>query len=269
MHHRHRIGTDTMITPQHLLERLERIARSLEDSGHALALIGLGSVGRERDRLDRYSDLDFFAIVEDGHKARYIDDLSWLTGIAPAAFFFRNTKDGYKLLYEDGVFCEFAVFELDELKTVAFSEGRIVWRRPSVDEAICRPVVPYPSPDVSTDFLLGEALTNLLVGLSRHHRGEKLSASRFIQHYAVDRVVALAPAIGEERPGARDPFVNERRFEERFPGIAAELPAFIQGYDHNIESAAAILAFLERHFQVDAAMAGAIRALLTHTTDTQ
>ncbi len=257
-----------MITPHNLLERLDRIARSLEDSGHALALIGLGSVGRERERLDRYSDLDFFAIVEDGFKSGYIDDLSWLTGIAPVAYSFRNTKDGFKLLYADGVFCEFAVFELDELKTVAFSEGSVVWKRADVDEAICRPVVPYPVQNTSTDFLLGEALTNLLVGLSRHHRGEALSASRFIQQYAVDRVLALAPAIEDERPGVRDPFVNERRFEERFPHVAAELSSFVQGYDRNIESAGAILAFLQRHFPLDTAMARAIGSLITHTIDT-
>ena len=43
-----------------LLERLDRIGAVLRDSGHALALIGLGSVGLERDRLDAWSDLDFF-----------------------------------------------------------------------------------------------------------------------------------------------------------------------------------------------------------------
>ena len=51
---------------ERLLQRLDEIGRSLERSGHALALIGLGSVGTELDRLDDYADLDFFAIVEDG-----------------------------------------------------------------------------------------------------------------------------------------------------------------------------------------------------------
>ncbi len=42
------------------------------------------------------------------------------------------------------------------------------------------------------DWLLGEALTNLYVGLQRELRGERLSAMRFIQGYALDRLVALA-----------------------------------------------------------------------------
>jgi hypothetical protein len=47
-----------------LLYRLDEIGKSLEKSGHALALIGLGSVGLELERLDQYSDLDFFVIVQ-------------------------------------------------------------------------------------------------------------------------------------------------------------------------------------------------------------
>src|SRR5512145_3267505 len=95
---------------QFLLARLDQIGAALAASGHALALIGLGSVGEELDRLDDYSDLDFFAIVETGHKRRYIDDLDWLSSIAPIAYRFLNSPDGYKLLFTDGIFCEFAVF---------------------------------------------------------------------------------------------------------------------------------------------------------------
>ena len=94
-----------------------------------MALIGLGSVGLELERLDSYSDLDFFTIVRPGHKADYLDDLSWLADVAPIAYCFRKTRDGYKLLYEDGIFCEFAVFEEAELAQ-SFPPGRVVWRAP-------------------------------------------------------------------------------------------------------------------------------------------
>jgi hypothetical protein len=52
--------------------------------------------------------------------------------------------------------------------------------------------------------------------------------------------------------------MNERRFEARFPGIAAALPDFIQGYERSRESARAILNFLEQHFEINAAMKQAI-----------
>ncbi|MFN8449839.1 MAG: hypothetical protein U0521_14955 [Anaerolineae bacterium] len=49
-----------------LLARLDAIGAALERSSEALALLALGSVGLETDRIDAYSDLDFFAIVNRG-----------------------------------------------------------------------------------------------------------------------------------------------------------------------------------------------------------
>jgi lincosamide nucleotidyltransferase B/F len=89
--------------PDALLARLDAIGQSLKQSGHALALIGLGSVGVEVERLDAYSDLDFFAIVENGYKSHYLDSLDWLSSLSPIAYHFRNTPDGHKLLFEDGI----------------------------------------------------------------------------------------------------------------------------------------------------------------------
>ncbi len=251
-----------MNSPQILLSRLDAIGRSLERSGHALALIGLGSVGVETDRLDAYSDLDFFAIVEAGYKRRYIDNLDWLRSVAPVAYAFRNTPDGYKLLFEDEIFCEFAVFEPAELSGIPFERGRVVWKQPQVDEAIAMPVAASgPAPQQTAEWMLGEAMTNLYVGLCRLQRGEVLSAGRFIQGYAVDRVLELVTMMEKESDVSRDRFANERRFEQRYPGFAAQLPQFIQGYERSVVSAQAILAYLEAHFEVNPALARAIRRL--------
>lgn len=245
-----------------LLTRLEAIGQALERSGRALALIGLGSVGAELERLDEFSDLDFFVIAEPGAKGLFLHQLGWLQNIAPIAYHFQNTPDGHKLLFADGIFCEFAIFEPAELAEIPFAPGRIVWKRADADSALANPARPPAGPEEhSLEWLVGEALTNLFVGLSRQRRGEKLSATRFIQGYAVDRVVALAQRVEVERPVRRDPFVGERRFEQRFHAVTHELPNFMQGYDHNVASARAILAFLVRHFDVNPAMRQAILAL--------
>jgi lincosamide nucleotidyltransferase B/F len=251
-----------MPTTHALLNRLDAIGHSLEKSGHALALIGLGSVGMDTERLDSYSDLDFFVIVEGGFKPRYIENLDWLTALCPIVFHFRNTPDGHKVLYQDGIFCEFAVFEQPELQTIPFGEGRIIWKQPQINETICKPILsgsPHPSSDAQ--WLIGEALTNLYVGLGRFRRGEKLSAAQFVQNHAVDRILELAKQIEREEDIPRDVFANERRFEQRFPKIAQELPLFVQGYERSIESALALLGFLERHFDINPAIAAAIREL--------
>jgi len=245
---------------QQLLSRLEAIGHSLKASGQALALLGLGSVGTETDRIDAYSDLDFFAIVQPGTMHRFLDNLDWLSAPNPIAYAFPNTVDGYKALYEDGIFCEFAVFEPQELTSIPFANGRIVWKAEGFDETITTPP-PRQHHEHSVDWLLGEALTNLYVGLGRFHRGEKLSATFFIQNYAVGRIVDLAKQFETARPFYADQFGGERRFEARYPDTAAHLPSFMQGYDRNIESARALLSFLEQHFTVNAAIREAILAL--------
>jgi hypothetical protein len=254
-----------MIDPQRLLQRLDDIGQSLAQSDHALALIGLGSVGAERDRLDVYSDLDFFAIVEATYKSRYIQHPDWLYRVHPIAFAFENTPDGYKLLFADGIFCECAVFEPQELSAAAFTHGRIIWQRADFDATLAEPQPRPANKPPTREWLIGEALTNLYVGLGRYRRGEKLSAQRFIQHYAVDRVVDLIARIETEVPANRDVFANERRVEQRYPIETRHLPEFVQGYDRSLQSAAAILNWLEQHFDINAAMAQAIRQLIDQT----
>jgi len=247
---------------QSLLKRLDEIGHSLERSEHALALIGLGSVGLELDRLDEYSDLDFFVIVEQGYKRDFLESLKWLSNVHPIAYSFLNTEDGYKLLFEDGIFCEFAIFELDELKQIPFAAGRTVWKRADVPKTVSQPVSPAASRSKrDKEWLLGEAVTNLYVGLLRDKRGEKLSATRFIQGYAVDRVLELVEYIATAKKAHRDPFVNERRFEQRFPDLTPLVSHWMQGYDKNCESALAVLDFLETHFEINQAIAREIRVL--------
>jgi hypothetical protein len=251
-----------MRNPELLLTRLDEIGASLAVSGRALALIALGSAGKQRARLDAFSDLDFFAIVEAGHKQAFLDDLGWLSSLCPIAYSYRNTPDGHKLLFEDGVFCEFAVFEMHELSRIPFAPGRIVWKRADVPDA---QLLPEPhwltAPKHSIEWLLGEALTNLYAGLSRHARGETLAAMRAIQVCAVDRVLELGALLTSETGADRDVFAFERRYEQRYPDAAQSLPQFMQGYERNVESAQAILAFLDVHFELNPAMRRAIEAL--------
>lgn len=248
--------------PALLLSRLDEIGASLARSNKALALIGLGSVGLELDRLDRYSDLDFFAIVENGHKREFLDDLSWLGNIRPIAYSFRNTPDGFKVLFTDGIFCEFAVFEEPELEHIPFAPGRMVWKRDGVPDELRFPRRPQPSlEERSVEWSLGEALTNLYAGLCRYRRGEKLAALRLIQLHATDRLLELAERIDPASPSPRDPFALERRYEQRHPGIAQILPSFAQGYERSPESARAILTFLDEHFEVNPALRQAILEL--------
>lgn len=228
--------------PEALLERLDSIGHRLRDSGHALALIGLGSVGLERERLDAWSDLDFFVIVEPGWRNRFLDDLDWLAAAAPLAWHFRNTPDGHKALMQDGVFCEFAVFEPAALASIPFAPGRVVWKRADVSDDIAtprRPLPPHEPPDEA--WIVGEALSNLLVGLQRFHRGERL-----VQVFAVDRLIELEARRHPAATSGADPFARERRLEARVPALAAELSGLMPGIDATPQAARAMLDALRR-----------------------
>lgn len=245
-----------------LKERLEALGVRLSQRADALCLLALGSAGREQTRLDQFSDLDFFVIVAPGAKLIYLSSLEWLATLAPVAFSFANTVDGYKLLFQDGVFCEFAVFEPQELSQIPFAPGRIVWRRAGFD---VRLVLPKNDRDggrtQDTGWLLGEILCNLYVGMGRECRGERLAAMKMIQGYALDHCLLLVEQHATAQAGGRDPFNVDRRFERRFPEAARLLPSWAPGYAGNADAAEALLTYLEPRFAINPAMAAAIRGL--------
>lgn len=231
--------------PDHLNDRLCAISTSLSGRPDALGLLALGSVGQETTRADAYSDLDFFVIVRSGTKPGYLAQLDWLAVAHPLAWTFRNTEDGYKVVMADGLLCEFAVFEPHELAGIAYAPGRWVWRRDGIEaelagvEAQARVPLPHIRPD---HWLIGEALSNLLVGMLRYRRGERLAAMRMVQVYALDRVLEWidrheAPSVGVRR----DPFNVDRRFEMRHSRRVDDLTRWAPGLDGTPQAALALL----------------------------
>lgn len=252
-----------MNSPQALENRLQAVGRVLASDPDGLALLGLGSVGLELSRLDAWSDLDFFAIVRPGSKSRFLQDLGWLHRVHPVVYQFQNTPDGFKLLFEDGIFAEMAVFEPQELEHIPFAPGRVIWHH-----ADCTPESLQPrngqgrnAAPASSAYAAGELLTCLYVGMCRYHRGERLSAWRFIQSHCVDRYLELVELSETPQPGLSDAYSPDRRFELRYPKAAARLSQFITGYDSIAASALAMLAFLDEHTEVNPAMKRQIEAL--------
>ena len=243
-----------MDNKQALLQRLDDIGKVLAKNGDVLALFGLGSVGTETDRIDQYSDLDFFVVAAPGCKQRYIDQVDWLEETYPLAYAFKNCDIGHKILFDDGIYGEFAVFEESELDHASYTEGRMVWKAPQYtnDGGIVSGKAAIPSRRASAlDHALGEALTNLYVGLGRYARGEKLSALRFVESYAIDNILSILHLVGTEVDYYPDVFGNERRVEARFPQFAAVVSDMMQGYEKVPESAIHILNFLENIYPIN------------------
>lgn len=248
------------------LRRLDDLASHVAADPSVLAVLGLGSAGVETARFDEHSDIDFFLVVDGPDaKRRYIDEVGWLSGFGGTVDYqFVNDPNGRKALFADGLFLEYAVFTREELPGIPFVGPRLVWSRPGfvLPE---RPAV-APAAHDTVEFHLNEALTNLYVGLHRELRGERLAAMRFIQVYALDRVlslVTLAPGTERHFP---DPFEASRRVElttsDRQPDWERQAP----GYAHNADAAAATLAWLERWYSPDPKITGPIRALIAQAS---
>jgi hypothetical protein len=263
-----------MVTPEYLLGWLDELGQILAERGDAIALIGHGSVGVDLHRLDEHSDLDFFVLVDQGAKQRYIGSIDWLEALHPVLYSFANTVDGRKVLFDDGVFAEYGVFTLEELERLCFSPGRVVWQRADAPDALEVPRRDQP-PLGGLEHQLNEALTNLYVGLHRDARGERLSATRFIQGHAIDRIITMLYILQGAQP--QDAFDVERGVERCFGPEVLPLADFVLGYGHNGEAALAILEWLEAHGDVSPVMAVAIRSLarsdrggtIKHGTDWQ
>ena len=197
----------------HLLNRLNRIGEVLRDRGDAVALLGLGSVGRDLHRLDEHSDLDFFVVVDDDAKARYLNSLDWLQAAAAVAFSFPNPADGRKVLFADGLYAEYAIFTVTELREAQYPPARLVWQREDAPNGLDLPVRNLDQGRSNISHQVNEAMTNLFVGLHRELRGERLSAMRLIQVHAVDRILHVLEMSAEDGVTRQDRFAPERGVE--------------------------------------------------------
>jgi hypothetical protein len=243
-----------------MLQRLDDLGAHLAARPDAIALLGLGSAGVEHHRMDEHSDLDFFVITTD--PGAYVESIDWLDAVSPVAYSFLNVLNGRKVLFADGVFGEYAAFTPDELTALPFTGARVVWQRDDAPQGLAecgRP--PARAPFETVEFHLNEALTNLYVGLHREIRGERLTAMRFIQVYAVDRAIALLN-LSRSACYLQDPFDGSRRVEQAYPPSELPLAALVPGYSENVAAATAMLEWLTERFPCDPMIVAAIRSLL-------
>jgi len=243
------------------LQRMHELAEFVKTNSDVLCLLGLGSMS-EVNRADAYSDMDFFIIVHDDAKLKFLEDLFWLK-VRPLTYAFKNSNDGYKILYDDGVYGEFAVFTKDELANAHFTKGIIYYKQDDFDASL---VIPSNAPKlkpIDIEHNINEALTNIYIGLKRLHRGELASATTFIQVHAYQNTIVLFDVIFNKLDTYSDPYVFERRIEYRYKPAKLLLEKMRPGYLHNQLAANTILKFLMDHFNVNTHIIREIQQMLT------
>jgi hypothetical protein len=227
-----------------LLKRLDEIKTELLSRVGVNGFVGLGSIGTELDRLDDYSDLDFFLIVEtEDLKYELINNLDWLSNTGTILFDFKNTKDGSKVLFEDGVYCEYAVFTEKEYLDIPYLGERELINKTSIDISSKKQL---DEKVLKKEWLIGECLTNLFVGIKRYQRGELFNANKFISRFALDRVIELADEFESSKEYFQDYFDKSRRLEENYTKLSSELNNLDLGSKNALNTASWIISYVER-----------------------
>ena len=208
----------------------EELRRRLETNNRVVGLVALGSMAGRDYAPDAFSDHDFFVVTRPGEQEHFRRETGWVPEAGTLVLWMRETAHGVKALFESGHLLEFAVFSLEELHLARVNRYRVLLDRGGVEEtlaAVAKHTAQQGTPD--DGWLLGQFLTQLLIGAGRHARGERLSGRSRVKEEALRHLVRLlARHVNSEHSALLDDLDAVRRFERVFPGLGQELNAALE-----------------------------------------
>ena len=238
------------MTPENYRRFTELLKERLSAEDPVLGLVALGSMASQDYLPDQWSDHDFFVIVRTGHQEFYRTTFNWLPDFQEIVFSFRETAHGVKVLYRDGHLLEFAVFDLDELYLARINRYRILLDRNNLEMHLqrIRQQTTEHSTKLDPAWLFGQFLTNLMVGVQRHYRGEKLSGHFFVKANAVKHLISLCSLyLNAPDKQLLDDLDSTRRFEFVFPEAGREINSILRL--DTPEAAMEMLRFATKNFR--------------------
>jgi hypothetical protein len=232
---------------EHYTRRLVQWARTRHD---VVGVVGLGSTAATTHLPDRYSDHDLFVVTVDGAARGLRDDVGWLPDAERIALCHADTEHGRGVVYDDGHLVEIAVFDLGELDVVRVNAYRVLYDTGGIAERIAALESSTTAwaagvdPDGSARF--AGFVEQVIVGLGRYARGERLSADERIRGQALTHLLGLIrDFVPSERPAAVDNLDPHRRFEQAHPELGRRLGEALEGPLRDL--AAVLVEIVERH----------------------
>lgn len=200
----------------------------LDQHPDVLGLVAAGSMAAQDVHPDRWSDHDFFVIVNPGTQAQLKADLSWLPHAHDIVLSFVETAHGMKVLYRFGHLLEFAVFDRAELHQVRLNRFAVLIDKAALtaqfEKLAERTAVSVRSNPPTDHSLYGQFLANLFVGVGRHARGEQISGRIFVNSYAVGHLLKLLTRhYPADEKGLLDNLDPYRRFERVYPQMGRQI----------------------------------------------
>ncbi|MBN1205292.1 MAG: hypothetical protein JXB05_10240 [Myxococcaceae bacterium] len=203
----------------------EELRRGLEADERVVGLVALGSMAGRDYAPDAFSDHDFFVVTRPGAQEHFRAERGWVPESGRLVLWMRETAHGVKALFESGHLLEFAVFSPEELHLARVNRYRVLLDRGGVEETlaeVARRTAQQGAPE--DGWLMGQFLTQLIIGAGRHARGERLSGSSRVKEDALRHLVRLlARHVRSEHAALLDDLDAVRRFERVFPKLGQEL----------------------------------------------
>ena len=212
------------------LEYSDALAASAEQHADVLGLVLVGSAA-DTDRVDEWSDHDFFLIVKVGVGEAMRKDLSWLPNHEDVVIAARETAHGLKVVYRNGHVLEFAVFEDPELELASVNYWAVPVDKTNITSRVQALEAKTHGATFEEEKEWGLFLALILIAVGRARRGEVLIAGQAIRSYYLKHVLGFVrdrrkPAAGTE--SLEDNLDRFRRFEKQYPTEAAQIESILQ-----------------------------------------
>jgi hypothetical protein len=208
----------------------EELRRRLEADERVVGLVALGSMAGRDYAPDAFSDHDFFVVTRPGEQEHFRKETGWVPEAGRLVLWMRETAHGVKALFDSGHLLEFAVFSPEELHLARVNRYRVLVDKGGMEEtlaAVAQHTAQQGAPD--DGWLLGQFLTQLLIGAGRYARGERLSGHSRVKEDALRHLLRLlARHVRSEHAALLDDLDVVRRFERVFPSLGQELNAALR-----------------------------------------
>ncbi len=206
----------------------DALRRYLERDSRVIGLMAAGSMAGCSHQPDEWSDHDFWLIVEPDAQEWFHTHRDWLPDSDQIVLWFREPHGGFKAVYRNGHLLEFAVSDRPILQRAKVNDYRLLIDRDGLaaDLEQLHSATAAEFRNLAGDdlCLLGQFMTNLLVGMGRYRRGEQLSARQFITGWSLAGLLRLIPKhIPTQHPEALDNLDPLRRVEMAYPEVGAAI----------------------------------------------
>ncbi len=194
-------------------------------TGHpdVIGLIGAGSTGGVARRPDEFSDHDVLVFTRNGVAVDMRTDLSWLPEPERIVYIHTETIHGRGVIYDDGHLFEVAVIDDAELEVIRLNDYAVLVDKAGLAERLeavrYQTGIEASANDPGGTSRFGHFLQDMIVGVNRYARGERLSGNSRIRGRATTNLLGM---LGT---GSGDNLDPHRRFEHDRPALAERIDA--------------------------------------------